>query len=141
MEGEPKERLLCRRDPRLARMHRRHASYSELCAASWAVAPRGHFGTLWSDVGRTVPERDWLAVVRAERDQYQEKLREMEGERDRLRAELRDALVQVEHWRTLAEYRKRVPAEQRDGTDRRREHPSTDHPRSGADRRSSLTAP
>jgi hypothetical protein len=40
---------------------------------------------------------DWAA--------YLARLREVEAERDRLRADLRDALQQVEHWRTLAEYR------------------------------------
>ncbi len=33
------------------------------------------------------------------------RLRELEKERDRLLVELRDALQQVEYWRTLAEYR------------------------------------
>ena len=83
-----------------------------------------------------MPE-DWLAVVRGERDQCREQLRELEAERDRLRVELRDALGQVEHWRTLAEYReKMIIAENRAGTDRRHEHPPTDRRQSGADRRS-----
>jgi hypothetical protein len=41
----------------------------------------------------------------ADRAAYLAPLREVEAERDRLRADLRDALQQVEHWRTLAEYR------------------------------------
>jgi hypothetical protein len=40
--------------------------------------------------------------------------REIQVEADRLRVELRDALAQVEYWRTLAEYRKTMLDEQRE---------------------------
>ena len=48
-------------------------------------------------------ESNELASVRGEPDRYQTKLRETQAERDRLRVKVRDALSQVEYWRTLAE--------------------------------------
>jgi hypothetical protein len=65
----------------------------------------------------TASKRDELAVTRAECDIWLARLRQAEVERDRLRADLADALGQVEYWRTLAEYRERRLVERRDGTD------------------------
>jgi uncharacterized coiled-coil DUF342 family protein len=61
-----------------------------------------------------VAESDELAFVRGERDRYRAQLREIEAERDRLRADVRGLLSQVEHWRTLAEYREAMLDEQRE---------------------------
>ena len=79
-------------------------------------------------------ESDELAVVRGEPDR-QIQLKEARAERDRLRAELREALDQLEHWRTLAEYRETVILELRGNTDRRRELPPTGHPAVRSSRR------
>ena len=84
--------------------------------------------------GCSVSESDELTFVRGELD-CQTQLREAQAERDRLRAQLRDALDQLEHWRTLAEFREAVLAELRESTDRRRELPSTGHPAVRASRR------
>ena len=73
-------------------------------------------------------ESNELASVRGEPDRYQTKLRETQAERDRLRVKVRDALSQVEYWRTLAEYRETMLDERRENTDRRRESPSVCHP-------------
>lgn len=116
----PKERLSCRRDLRLARMHRR----LELCADSSVVAPRGWPGAHGSPGGCSVTESDELAFVRGELDRYRMKLGETQIERDRLRAELRDALNELERWHTLAEYREAMLDEQRGNTDRPSEFPS-----------------
>ena len=59
-------------------------------------------------------ESDELAFLRGELDRYRTKLRETQIERDRLRVELRDALSQLEYWRTLAEYRETMLDELRD---------------------------
>ena len=75
-----------------------------------------------------MPERDELTFLRDELDRHWTKLRETQIERDRLRVELRDALSQVEYWRTLAEYRETMLDERRENTDRRRESPSVCHP-------------
>lgn len=75
-----------------------------------------------------MPEDDELAFVRDELDRHRTQLREAQAERDRLRAELREALDQLEHWRTLAEYREAVLVELRENTDKRRELPPTGHP-------------
>ena len=61
-----------------------------------------------------MPERDELTFLRDELDRYQTKLRETQAERDRLRVKVRDALSQVEYWRTLAEYRKAMLDERRE---------------------------
>jgi hypothetical protein len=74
-----------------------------------------------------MPERDELTFLRDELDRHRTKLRETQIERDRLRVELRDALSQLEHWRTLAEYRETMLDELRENTDRRREFPTTGH--------------
>ena len=50
---------------------------------------------------------DELTVTRAERDLCLVRLHQAEGDRARLRADLAEALDQVEYWRTLAEYRER----------------------------------
>ncbi len=70
-------------------------------------------------------ESDELAFVRGELDRCRMKLREAQIERDRLRAELRDALNQLERWHTVAEYREAMLDEQRGNTDRRSEYPSS----------------
>jgi hypothetical protein len=62
----------------------------------------------------TVPETDEPTSGRDELDDHRTQLVESQVERDRLRAELRDALGQVEYWRTLAEYRKAMLDEQRE---------------------------
>ena len=82
-----------------------------------------------------MPETDELAFFRIERDQLQGQVTEMKVERDCLRAELREALRRIEHWRSLAEYRERMLAEQRDGTDRRSEARAMDNPKPGWHRR------
>jgi hypothetical protein len=83
-----------------------------------------------------VLESQELATVRAERDHYRDRLRETEAEQNDLRADLADALGQVEHWRTLAEYRERRLAERRDGTDKLRElSPGEDRRRIWPERR------
>ena len=69
-------------------------------------------------------ESDELAFVRGELDRYRMKLGETQIERDRLRAELRDALNELERWHTLAEYREAMLDEQRGNTDRPSEFPS-----------------
>lgn len=46
-------------------------------------------------------------VARAERDLYLARLKQAEAEQLRLKAELSEALEQIEHWRTLAEYREK----------------------------------
>jgi hypothetical protein len=60
-----------------------------------------------SENRRTAQPHDELIVARAERDLCQVRLRQSEAERDNLRADLAEALGQVEYWRTLAEYRER----------------------------------
>jgi uncharacterized coiled-coil DUF342 family protein len=60
-----------------------------------------------------VYESDELTSGRDELDDYRTQLGEIQTEMDRLRVELRDALGQVEYWRTLAEYRKAMPDERR----------------------------
>lgn len=51
------------------------------------------------------PESDELTSGRDDWQRYAAQLSEIQVERDRLLAELREALREVEHWRTLAEYR------------------------------------
>jgi chromosome segregation ATPase len=70
---------------------------------------------------RTVRTDDELATVRRERDHRQARLREVEAERDELRADIAEALDQVEYWRTLAEYRERRLTKRQDGEDTGRE--------------------
>ena len=62
-----------------------------------------------------MPEGDQLTFFRIEREQLKTQLSEMKRQNDRLLVDLRDALRQVEHWRSLAEYREKVLADQRDG--------------------------
>jgi len=76
--------------------------------------PRGHSGTLLSEGGGSVPETGEPASGRDELDDNPTQFREIQVETNRLRVELRDALGQVEYWRTLAEYRKTMLDEQRD---------------------------
>ena len=83
-----------------------------------------------------MPDSDELASFRSEREQYRTQLSELKAERDRLLMELREALRQIEHWRTLAEYRERMLVDQREGIDRRREPRWMDYPPSRGDRRS-----
>jgi uncharacterized coiled-coil DUF342 family protein len=61
-----------------------------------------------------VYESDELTSGRDELDDYRTQLGEIQTEMDRLRVELRDALGQVEYWRTLAEYRKAMLDGQRE---------------------------
>ena len=79
--------------------------------------------------GYSVSETDELASGQGELDRYRTPLAEIQVEMDRLRVELRDALGQVEYWRTLAEYRKAMLDERRE---QHRETPrySLDEPRS-----------
>jgi hypothetical protein len=81
-----------------------------VCGPVADCSPRGHPDTLLSAGGGSVPETDEPASSRGEVDQ----LEEIRAERDRLRVQLRDALGQVEYWRTLAEYRKAMFDEQRE---------------------------
>ncbi|MGA3353011.1 MAG: hypothetical protein ABSD85_07480 [Acidimicrobiales bacterium] len=60
---------------------------------------------------------DELAVTRAERDLWLVRLRQAEAEGESLRADLVEALAQVEYWRTLAEYRERRLVERQDSAD------------------------
>ncbi len=63
------------------------------------------------------PESDELTIGRDDWQRYAAQLSEIRVERDRLLAELREALREVEHWRTLAEYRQAtLLARQRDET-------------------------
>jgi seryl-tRNA synthetase len=63
---------------------------------------------------------DDLATVRDDWRRYVAELSEIQAERDRLAVELREALRQVEHWRTLAEYRRAtLLARQQDDESRR----------------------
>jgi hypothetical protein len=64
--------------------------------------------------GYSVSETDELASGQGELDHYRTRLAEIQVEMDRLRVELRDALAQVEYWRTLAEYRKAMLDERRE---------------------------
>lgn len=57
--------------------------------------------------GRAPDRRDEATIACAERDLCLVRLRQAEAERKKLRAELAEALEQVEHWRTLAEYREK----------------------------------
>ena len=85
--------------------------------------------------GYSVSETDELASGQGELDHYRTQLRETQAERDRLRAELRDVLNQLEYWRTLAEYREAMLDEQRGNIARGRDFPSTGHPAVRASRR------
>jgi len=51
------------------------------------------------------PEPDELTAGRDGWQHYAAQLRDVRAERDQLLASLRDALREVEHWRSLAEYR------------------------------------
>ena len=66
---------------------------------------------------RSVRPQDELVVARAERDLWLVRLRQTEGERDNLRADLAEALAQIEYWRTLAEYRERRLTDRQDSSD------------------------
>jgi hypothetical protein len=55
--------------------------------------------------GRAARMSNRPAIVRARPDDCRVKFCEIEAERNNLRADLAEALEQVEHWRTLAEYR------------------------------------
>ena len=93
----------------------KHASPpGAVCGPVAGCSPRGHSVTLLSEGRVSVPETDELACGGNELDDYRTQLGEGQVERDRLRVELRDALDQVEYWRTLAEYRKTMLDEQRD---------------------------
>jgi hypothetical protein len=74
---------------------------------------------------------DELLVALAELQQYRAELRRAEVEQNNLRAALAEALAQIEHWRTLAEYRKSRLVERQDSPgepplvrDRRRPRPA-----------------
>ncbi|MGA2806209.1 MAG: hypothetical protein ABSF89_17805 [Acidimicrobiales bacterium] len=56
-------------------------------------------------VKRTARTDDRQAVLLTERNECRALLLQVEAERDNLRAQLAGALEEVEHWRTLAEYR------------------------------------
>jgi len=58
-----------------------------------------------SQRGRAISISDQLAIVSAERDRCRALLCKAEADRAHLHADLADALAEVEHWRTLAEYR------------------------------------
>jgi hypothetical protein len=67
-------------------------------------------------------ENEELRSGRADWQSYAEQLKEVQAERDRLLVELREARRDVEHWRTLAEYRQvTLLARQRDDPSRRHE--------------------
>ena len=70
-----------------------------------------------SENRRSVRPQDELVVARAERDLWLVRLRQTEGERDNLRADLAEALAQIEYWRTLAEYRERRLTDRQDSSD------------------------
>ena len=106
-----------------------------VCDPVGGCSPRGHSGTLLSEGGGSVPEAGEPASGRDELDDNPTQFREMQVERDRLRVELRDALGQVEYWRTLPEYRKTMLVEQRENTDSGREFLSTGHPAVRSSRR------
>lgn len=72
-----------------------------------------------------MPDGDELAFVRDERDHFRAQLKEIQLERDRLRGEIRDALSQVEYWRTLAEYRKGMLDAEKKDKDASQEPPPT----------------
>lgn len=57
-----------------------------------------HLGEMSDGDGLSTAPEDWR--------RYVAQLSEIQEERDRLAVELREALRQVEHWRTLAEYRR-----------------------------------
>lgn len=57
--------------------------------------------------GRDAGRADELAVTRAERDLCLVRIHQGDLDRAKLRADLAEALEQVEYWRTLAEYRER----------------------------------
>jgi len=84
------------------------------------------------------PICDGASADRAEQAAYLSRLREVEAERDHLRTDLRDALRQVEHWRTLAEYRQAtLLARQLEDAGRRHQPPwidylLSDHEQTGA---------
>ncbi|MGA3353034.1 MAG: hypothetical protein ABSD85_07595 [Acidimicrobiales bacterium] len=79
-------------------------------------------------------ESDELASVRDDWQRYAAQLREIQAERDRLLAELRDALREVEHWRTLAEYRQAtLLARQHDDPERSHEPHWKDYLTAGPD--------
>jgi len=101
-----------------------------VCGPEGGCSPRGHSGILWglSEGVGAVPETDEPASGSDELDDHRTQLGESQVERDRLRAELRDALSQLEYWRTLAEYREAMLDELRGNTDRGRESPSPGHP-------------
>lgn len=64
-------------------------------------SPRG------SCSARAVTPGNELTVTRAERDLCLARLQQLDADRAKLRADLAEALEQVEYWRTLAEYRER----------------------------------
>jgi hypothetical protein len=111
VKGVPKERLLVSKRPSTGK----DAPPSETV--------RGFVA------GYSVSETDELASGQGELDHYRTRLAEIQAKIDRLRVELRDALGQVEYWRTLAEYRKAMLDERRE---QHRETPrySLDEPRS-----------
>ena len=78
-----------------------------------------------------MPERDETAFLASEREHSRKQLSEIKMERDRLLVELREALRQIEHWRTLAEYREQMLVKEREASDRRREPRWTDSSRAG----------
>jgi hypothetical protein len=82
--------------------YQQHRLYSALSPGPGKVKPLEP-----SDVKRIARPHDELVVARAERDLCLVRLRQAEVDRDKLRADLAEALGQVEYWRTLAEYRER----------------------------------
>jgi len=85
-----------------------------VCGPVVGCLPRGHSGILLSEGGGSVPETGEPASGRDELDDNPTQFREIQVETNRLRVELRNALAQVEYWRTLAEYRKAMLDEQRE---------------------------
>jgi len=73
------------------------------CAAG-AAAAAGTGATRGAPVARPADE---LTVARAERDLSLARLHQADADHAKLRADLAEALEQVEYWRTLAEYRER----------------------------------
>lgn len=78
------------------------------------------------------PESDELTSGRDDWQRCAAQLTEIQVERDRLLTELREALREIEHWRTLAEYRQAtLLALQQDETGGRHVPPWSDHMTAG----------
>ena len=74
------------------------------CAVGAACATAGTGATRGAPVARPADE---LTIARAERDLCLARLHQADADHAKLRADLAEALEQVEYWRTLAEYRER----------------------------------